>query len=57
MIGIENVVNSFCHLRMPVLVTLLSTTYSLIFGIVVGSIIIIAIYKLIKSNILEMLKK
>lgn len=57
MIGIENVVNSFCHLRMPVLVTLLSTTYSLIFGIVVGSIIIIAIYKLMKSDILEMLKK
>lgn len=57
MIGIENVVNSFCHIRMPVLVTLLSTTYSLIFGIIVGSIIIIAVYKLIKSNILDILKK
>jgi len=57
MIGIENVVNSFCHIRMPVLVTLLSSTYSLIFGIIVGSIIIITIYKLLKSNILNLLKK
>jgi len=57
MIGIENVVNSFCHIRMPVLVTLLSTTYSLIFGIIVGSIIITVIYKLIKSNFVDMLKK
>lgn len=47
MIGIENVVNSFCHIRMPVIVTLLSSIYSLIFAVVIGSIGIVIIEKII----------
>lgn len=47
MIGIENVVNSFCHIRMPVMVTLLSSIYSLIFAVVIGSIGIVIIEKII----------
>ena len=47
MIGIENVVNSFCHIRMPILVTGLSTIYSLIFAIVIGSIGIAVIEKIV----------
>lgn len=47
MIGIENVVNSFCHIRMPVMVTLLSSIYSLIFAVVIGSIGIVVIEKII----------
>lgn len=49
MIGIENVINSFCHIRMPVLVTSLSTIYSLIFGIIIGSIGIIIVDKIINK--------
>jgi len=48
MIGIENVINSFCHIRMPIMVTTLSTIYSLIFGIIIGSIGIIVIEKVKK---------
>lgn len=57
MIGIEDIVNSFCHLRMPVLVTTLSSTYSLIFGIVIGSILVVIIKKLQKINWKELLQK
>lgn len=57
MIGIEDIVNSFCHLRMPVLVTTLSSTYSLIFGIIIGSIIVVIIKKLQKINWKELLQK
>ena len=57
MIGIENVINSFCHIRMPVLVTTLSSTYSLIFGIIIGSIVVIIIKKLLKVNWKELLQK
>ena len=57
MIGIEDIVNSFCHLRMPVLVTTLSSTYSLIFGIIIGSIVVIIIKKLLKVNWKELLQK
>ena len=53
MVGIENVVNSFCHIRMPVMVTLLSTTYSLIFGIIVGSILILVIDNILKSDFID----
>jgi len=48
MIGIENVINSFCHIRMPILVTGLSTIYSLIFAVVIGSIGIVVVEKLMK---------
>ena len=48
MIGIENVINSFCHIRMPILVTTLSTIYSLIFAIIIGSICVVVIEKLVK---------
>ena len=47
MIGIENVVNSFCHIRMPVMVTTLSSIYSLIFAVIIGSIGIVIIEKII----------
>lgn len=47
MIGIENVVNSFCHIRMPVMVTVLSSIYSLIFAVIIGSIGIVIIEKII----------
>jgi predicted DNA repair protein MutK len=57
MIGIEDIVNSFCHLRMPVLVTTLSSTYSLIFGIIIGSIIVVIIKKLLTINWKELLQK
>jgi len=57
MIGIEDIVNSFCHIRMPVLVTTLSSTYSLIFGIIIGSIIVVIIKKLLKINWKELLQK
>ena len=46
MIGIENVINSFCHIRMPIMVTTLSTIYSLIFGIIIGSICVIVLDKI-----------
>lgn len=46
MIGLENIVNSFCHIRMPLAITALSSTYSLIFGIIVGSILIAIVYKI-----------
>jgi len=48
MIGIENVINSFCHIRMPILVTGLSTIYSLIFAVVIGSIGIVVVEKIVK---------
>jgi len=57
MIGIEDIVNSFCHLRMPVLVTTLSSTYSLIFGVIIGSIVVVIIKKLLKINWKELLQK
>lgn len=47
MIGIENIVNSFCHIRMPVMVTTLSSIYSLIFAVIIGSIGIVIIEKII----------
>jgi len=47
MIGIENVINSFCHIRMPILVTGLSTIYSLIFAVVIGSIGITVVEKVV----------
>lgn len=50
MIGIENVINSFCHIRMPVLITSLSTIYSLIFAIIIGSICIVIIDKVRKTR-------
>ena len=49
MIGIENVVNSFCHIRMPVLVTTLSSIYSLIFAIIIGSIGVVVVYKVMSK--------
>lgn len=49
MIGIENIINSFCHIRMPVLITSLSTIYSLIFAIIIGSIGIIIIDKIVRK--------
>ena len=49
MIGIENVINSFCHIRMPVLVTSLSSIYSLIFAVIIGSIGIVVVEKLINK--------
>lgn len=57
MIGIEDIVNSFCHIRMPVLVTTLSSTYSLIFGIIIGSILVIIVKRLLKINWKELLQK
>lgn len=57
MIGVEDIVNSFCHIRMPVLVTTLSSTYSLIFGIIIGSILVIIVKKLLKINWKELLQK
>ncbi|MBP3284033.1 MAG: hypothetical protein J6M02_00855 [Clostridia bacterium] len=48
MIGIENVINSFCHIRMPILVTGLSTIYSLIFAVIIGSIGIVVIDKVVE---------
>ena len=49
MIGVENIINSFCHIRMPVFITSLSTIYSLIFAIIIGSICVVVIDKLIKK--------
>lgn len=49
MIGIENVINSFCHIRMPVFVTTLSSIYSLIFAIIIGSIGVVIVEKLINK--------
>lgn len=49
MIGIENVVNSFCHIRMPILITGLSTIYSLIFAVVIGSIGVVIVEKIVKE--------
>lgn len=49
MIGIENVINSFCHIRMPLLITSLSTIYSLIFAIIIGSIFVVVIENLVKK--------
>jgi drug/metabolite transporter (DMT)-like permease len=46
MIGIENVINSFCHIRMPVFVTTLSTIFSLIFAIIIGSICVVIVDKI-----------
>lgn len=40
-IGLADIVNSFCHIRMPVMMASLSTMYSLGFGIVVGSVVIL----------------
>ena len=40
-IGLADIVNSFSHIRMPLQMSALSTTYSLIFGIVSGSVLII----------------
>lgn len=57
MIGIEDIVNSFCHLRMPILVTTLSSTYSLIFGVIIGSILVIVIKKILTINWKELLQK
>lgn len=45
MIGIMDIVNSFCHIRMPIFITGLSTIYSLIFGGIIGSICIVAVDK------------
>jgi len=45
MIGIENIINSFCHIRMPVFITSLSTIYSLIFAFIIGSICVVVIDK------------
>lgn len=50
MIGIEGVVNSFCHIRMPILITTISSIYSLIFGIIIGTIMMVIIYKAIDSK-------
>ena len=49
MIGIENIINSFCHIRMPVFITSLSTIYSLIFAIIIGSICVVVIEKFVKK--------
>lgn len=49
MIGIENVINSFCHIRMPIFITSLSTIYSLIFGIIIGSICVVIVDKCVKK--------
>lgn len=49
MIGIENVINSFCHIRMPVVVTTLSSIYSLIFAIIIGSIGVVVVYKVMSK--------
>ncbi len=49
MIGVENIINSFCHIRMPVLITSLSTIYSLIFAIIIGSICVVVVERVIKS--------
>lgn len=40
LVGIEDIVNSFSHLRMPLIVSALSTGYSLISGVILGSILI-----------------
>lgn len=50
MIGIENIINSFCHIRMPVLITSLSTIYSLIFAIIIGSICVMIIDRVRKTR-------
>lgn len=47
MIGIEDIINSFCHIRMPVLITTLSVIYSLIFAVIIGSIGIAVIEKIV----------
>jgi hypothetical protein len=39
MVGVEDIVNSFSHLRMPVMISTLSSLYSIIFGIVGGMFI------------------
>lgn len=49
MIGIENIINSFCHIRMPLFITSLSTIYSLIFAIIIGSICVVVIEKFVKK--------
>jgi len=51
MIGIENIINSFCHIRMPLFITSLSTIYSLIFAIIIGSICVVIIEKILKKAI------
>ena len=47
MIGIENIINSFCHIRMPIFITSLSTIYSLIFAIIIGSICVVVVDRVI----------
>ncbi len=49
MIGIENIINSFCHIRMPLIITTLSTIYSLIFAIIIGSICVVIVDKVKKK--------
>jgi len=49
MIGVENIINSFCHIRMPVFITSLSTIYSLIFAIIIGSISVVLLDFIIKK--------
>ena len=49
MIGIENIINSFCHIRMPLFITSLSTIYSLIFAIIIGSICVVIIDRIVKK--------
>ncbi|TCO73147.1 DUF5693 family protein [Marinisporobacter balticus] len=47
-IGQTSIVNTFCHLRTPMVLSLLRTGYSLIFGILLGIIYVLVIYGIMK---------
>ncbi|QXM05321.1 DUF5693 family protein [Crassaminicella indica] len=47
-IGQTSIVNTFCHLRTPMLLSIVRTGYSLIFGILIGSIYALLLYSSVK---------
>jgi len=51
-IGLTDVVNSFSHIRMPLKMAVMSTVYSLSFGILTG-IVLLIIWNLIKEKVLK----
>ncbi|QZY55776.1 murein biosynthesis integral membrane protein MurJ [Crassaminicella profunda] len=46
-IGQTSIVNTFCHLRTPMLLSIVRTGYSLTFGIVLGTICVCVLYSIV----------
>ncbi|MGE5474029.1 MAG: DUF5693 family protein [Ignavibacteriales bacterium] len=48
-IGLADIVNSFCHIRMSLIMAVLSTGYSVVFGIILGAVLV-AIWSFIDNR-------